>query len=291
MRKRIRPYLLYFWVTLMVFILIILFFAPNIFITIYPGHAGVLFKRLGDGTVTDKYYTEGLNIIFPWDKMYIYDIRLQEQSRTLNVLTKDGLMVETEVSVRFSPLIETLGVLHKHIGPDYADKVVFPEVEARTRDVISSYDVEELYMTDRKLIQQILSDSILKDINDQVIIDTLLTEEGKARNYIIFEDLFLKSIVLPEQVGSTIEKKVVAEQEFLTYQYILQAEQQEVIRKRIEAQGIDTFQTISNIPILKWKGLEVTEQLARSPNAKLVIMGTDQNLPILLNGEVPDSIP
>lgn len=274
-------------VIFMVILLIGLFFAPRIFITIYPGQAGVLFRTFGKGTVIDKHFEEGLNLILPWNRMYIYNVRLQEKHRTLSVLTKDGLMVETEVSIRFSPNISTLGILHKHIGPNYASKVVLPEVESRTRNIISSFDLEELYSTDRRLIQQTISDSVLSDINDQVIIDTLLTKNGKASTYIIFENLFIKNIKLPDQVAERIEKKIVAEQEFLTYEYILQSEQKEATRKRIEAGGIDSFQIVSKIPILKWRGLEVTEQLSKSPNSKLILLGTDENLPIILNGEVP----
>lgn len=230
-----------------------------------------------------------MNIIWPWNYMYVYDVRLREESRILTVLTKDGLMVETEISVRFSPNVENLGILHKYIGPRYAEKVVIPEVEARTRNIISSYDLEGLYSTDRREIQLIVSDSVLRQINDQVIIDTLLLDEGKANTYIIFENLFLKNIRLPGQVSDRIEKKIVAEQEYLTYEYILKSAQQEATRKRIEAGGIDTFQTISNIPILKWRGLEVTEKLSQSPNSKLILLGTDESLPIILNGDVPDS--
>ena len=285
----IRRQLLLLMVLLMTLMLIAVFFAPKVIITIYPGQAGVMFRRFGGGTVTSKHYTEGINIIPPWDILYIYDVRLQEETRRFSVLTKDGLMVKVTVSIRFSPNINTIGVLHKHIGPDYIPKVVLPEVEAKTKNVISTYDLEELYTTDREFIQTELSDSILQHINDQLIVEPLLPEDGKAETYVIFEDLFIRDIRLPMPVAETIEEKIVAEQKFLTYDYIIKREEEEAKRKKIEALGIDSFQLISNIPILKWRGLEVTEKLARSPNAKIVIMGTDEELPIILNGEVPDA--
>ncbi len=281
--------LLLLMIMLMTFLLIAIFFAPKVFIIIYPGEAGVLFRRLGKGTVTEKYYQEGLNIIPPWDIMYIYDIRLQEESGRFSVLTKDGLTVQTTVSIRFSPNIKTLGVMHKYIGPNYVQKVILPEVKAETKNVISSYDLEGLYTTDREQIQYELSDSILRGLNKQILLDSLLKDGDKEEEYIIFEDLFITDIQLPMQVEETIEKKIIAEQEYLTYDYILKREEKEAVRKQIEAAGIDSFQTTANISILKWRGLEATEKLARSPNTKLVILGTDENLPVILNGEVSNS--
>lgn len=276
-------------IIIMALLLVVFYFAPQMFITVYPGEMGVLFRRLGDGTELKEKYGEGLVVIWPWDILYIYDIRLQEHSRTLEVLTKDGLRVETDVSIRFSPNIHTIGVLHKFIGPDYAETVVIPEIEAKTRNIISSFDLEGLYTTDRAHIQKMISDSALKGINNQIILDTILVKDGKAENYIIFEDLFLKKIRLPDQVAGQIENKIIAEQKFLTYEYTLKTEEREATRKIIEAKGIDSFQIVSKVPILKWRGLDVTEKLAHSPNSKLILMGTDENLPILLNGEVPDS--
>lgn len=294
--KRIKGWLkrrlLLLLVIFMGVVLVLLFFAPKMVITIYPGEAGVLFRRIGNGTVTHKHYTEGITIIPPWDLMYIYDVRLHEESQSFRVLTNDGLTVDVSVSVRFSPNIHTLGTLHKLIGPNYVEKVIFPEVAARTKNIISSYDLEQLYVSDRGVIQDSLSNSILDGINDQVLVDSSIVGKNdiheNKESYIIFEDLFITDIQLPKTVSQQIEAKIVAEQKYMTYAYILLEEKEEAKRKQIEAAGIDSFQTISKIPILKWRGLQATEKLAESPNSKLVILGTDQDLPILLNGDVPD---
>ena len=59
--------------------------------------------------------------------------------------------------------------------------------------------------------------------------------------------------------------------------FVLQKEQQEAERKRIEAQGIADFQRIVTQGItpqlLEWKGIEATEKLATSPNTKVVVIG------------------
>ena len=67
-------------------------------------------------------------------------------------------------------------------------------------------------------------------------------------------------------------------------------EKQEAERKRIEAKGIRDFQaTVSqglNKNLLLWKGIEATENLAASPNTKIVVIGSSESgLPLILGGE------
>jgi regulator of protease activity HflC (stomatin/prohibitin superfamily) len=67
----------------------------------------------------------------------------------------------------------------------------------------------------------------------------------------------------------------------------LQKEKQEADRKRIEAQGIRDFQqTVSqgiSQQLLEWKGIEATENLAKSTNTKIVVIGNTKNgLPLIM---------
>ena len=59
--------------------------------------------------------------------------------------------------------------------------------------------------------------------------------------------------------------------------FVLQREEQEAERKRIEAAGIANFQKIVaqgiSQPLLAWKGIEATEKLATSTNSKVVVIG------------------
>jgi regulator of protease activity HflC (stomatin/prohibitin superfamily) len=112
-----------------------------------------------------------------------------------------------------------------------------------------------------------------------------LNKQLIARN-IIIEDYLIKRISLPEIVSRSIEKKMVAEQLSYEFDYKLLTEEKERRRKLIEAEGIRAFEEVSQIPILKWKGLEVTSEFARSSNSKIIIMGTNEkDLPLLLNTE------
>ena len=71
--------------------------------------------------------------------------------------------------------------------------------------------------------------------------------------------------------------------------FILQKEEQEADRKRIEAKGIADFQDIVSKGIsdqlLQWKGIEATEKLANSSNTKVIVIGSGKNgLPLILGG-------
>jgi regulator of protease activity HflC (stomatin/prohibitin superfamily) len=119
-------------------------------------------------------------------------------------------------------------------------------------------------------------------------IEANLQSQLSARG-IVVEKVLLRDIQLPEALKRSIELKQSAEQESLAMQFKLQKEKQEADRKRIEAQGIKDFQTIVAQGItpglLEWKGIEATEKLAVSPNAKVVIVGNQKNgLPIMLGG-------
>jgi prohibitin 1 len=70
----------------------------------------------------------------------------------------------------------------------------------------------------------------------------------------------------------------------------LQKERQEADRKRIEAQGVHDFQQIVaqgiSPQLLQWKGIEATETLAKSPNAKIIVIGSGKNgLPLIMGQE------
>jgi regulator of protease activity HflC (stomatin/prohibitin superfamily) len=104
---------------------------------------------------------------------------------------------------------------------------------------------------------------------------------------VIVENVLLRDVQLPATLKGSIEAKQQAEQDALRMNFTLQKEKQEAERKRIEAQGIADFQKIVatgiSAQLLEWKGIEATEKLALSPNAKVVIIGNPKNgLPLVL---------
>lgn len=256
---------------IMLLLLLIVAFWDSIFITIPAGHKGVLFRTLAGGTVTDRYYDEGLVLVLPWNEMYVYDTRIISGQDSIEALTEDGLQVRAEISYRFRPKIDSLGNMHKNLGLDYPDKIIVPHVTAATRDVISRYRIDALYTTSRSDIQADMLAQVRSQVDSFYSITTI--------------DLIVRNIALDETVEQAIADKLVQEQEMLAYDFILEKEMREEERKLIEARGIKLFRDTSGIDILKWKGIEATEKLATSPNAKVVIVGTDSGeMPVILGG-------
>ena len=68
------------------------------------GEAGVVWKRFGGGTVTDKpALGEGFHIVAPWNKVYVYDIKQQEEFESgMRVLSSNGLEISLDVSKKCS---------------------------------------------------------------------------------------------------------------------------------------------------------------------------------------------
>ncbi len=255
-----------------IFILLLLFFvillSNKIIIQIPAGHVGVLY-HLTKGTITDKVYAEGLSIIWPVHTMNIYDVRKQIVEQEMDVLTEDGLKINISVVTRFQPVRDSIGIIHKHLGMDYINVILKPEIESATRKIISAYEPEELYTHNRAEIEnEITQDSKIEFGKEDIIVD----------------DIMIKNIELPTLIANAIESKLEQEQKNLEYEYILLKEEKEADRKLIEARGIKKFNDSSGISIVTWKGIEATVELSKSNNAKVVVVGNDsKSLPIILN--------
>jgi regulator of protease activity HflC (stomatin/prohibitin superfamily) len=222
-------------------------------------------------------------VIFPWDKIYIYDIRLQEHQAQYDVLAKDGLTMRVSISIRWKPIEADLGKLHQDVGPEYLDTLIIPIVGAFAREEIGQFDAEDLYAEQRLLIQN----NILTNVQQRMVHE--FYPSSQRESLIRIENILIREIVLPVKVSEAIQDKV--EQMHLAdaYVYRLEREVQEAERKAIEARGIRRFQEEINGSItnefLRWKGIDATLQLAKSNNAKVVVIGAgDEGLPIILGG-------
>jgi regulator of protease activity HflC (stomatin/prohibitin superfamily) len=261
---------------LLIIAIILMFVAiylwQHIVITIMPGEAGVLWQLFFGGTRTDYIYPEGLRIIWPWDKMYVYDIRVQQTAHEFDVLTVDGLKLHLAISIRYYPEREMLGVLHQKVGPDYVNTVVIPEIEAVLRVLIGRLHAEEVYATERSIIE--------KAVNSAV--------EQIAQRFINVDDVLIKRIEFPPFIVRAIEAKMEQQQLAEAYGFRITRERKEAERKRIEAEGLRDYNQLLAVSlsdqILLWKGIQATLELAQSQNAKVVVIGSgEKGLPIIGN--------
>jgi len=259
---------------------LLVFFYPRLFVTIHAGERGVMWSRW-TGTQMDSIYMEGTQFVWPWNKLTVYDIRFKIAKKTINVITKDGLIVSIDLKVRYRPADRMLPNLHETVGTNYVEVVVLPEVVRGLRGVVSRYTLQEIYQD--KFV----------DIRDDILVQARI--EGGKR-YVILDDVIFDDIRLPEGVSQSIQHKMETEQQAFEMKYVLDMAKAEAQRKEIEAAGVQEQQRLINSTLtdrmLKYKSIEATKELAASPNAKIVLMGNDSggkdSSRLLLNmGEQP----
>lgn len=263
-----------FIITGVVALIVLLYLSSEIFITIKAGERGVLYKRFQGGTDFDISYTPGFHMKAPWNDIFVYNVRENIINEKMDVLDKSGLSVSVDVSVRFFPLYKQIPYLHEYFGEAYVELLVKPEVRSTVRRVMGRYTAEEIYSTKRAEVEE----AIVKETEE------ILKSED---NNIQMQALLIRSIALPDQIKNAIEAKLQQEQEALAYTFRLDREKSEAERKRIEAEGIAAFNKIINSSltdeILKQRGIEATIELAKSPNAKVVVVGGGkEGLPLIL---------
>ena len=224
------------------------------------------------GRVTGEVLPEGLHLISPFKTNHELSIRTQEIKETAAVPSSEGLVMSLDTSLIYHLNPDKAAEVYQKIGPRYVEVLVEPNLRAAIREATASHTANALYTGEREMVA--------KQIFDQLA--NLLGKRG-----FIVESVLLRDIQLPTTLKSSIEAKQQAEQEALAMNFRLQKEKQEAERKRIEAAGIRDFQQIVaqgiSSQLLEWKGIEATENLAKSPNAKVVVIGSGKNgLPLIL---------
>ncbi|MFD2571317.1 prohibitin family protein [Spirosoma soli] len=237
------------------------------------------------GNVSDRFLSSGLSFVNPLANVAEFDIKTQNYTMSathdegdrqgddaIRVLTADGLEVVIDLTVLYRVVAADAPKIYREIGPDYTDKIVRPITRTRIRDNAVYYDAVALYSTRRDEFQSRIYKTIEVDFR---------------KRGLRLEQLLIRNIDLPASVKKTIESKINAEQDAQKMQFVLQKERQEAERKRVEAQGIADYQKILSTGLsdrqLQYEQIKAQRELAASPNAKIVIMGSRGNVPLILN--------
>jgi regulator of protease activity HflC (stomatin/prohibitin superfamily) len=251
-------------------------------VQINAGEAGV---KVLFGKVQKDVLSSGLHFINPLMEVRRLDIRTQNYTMSgigderlsgddqIHVLTSDGLEVAIDLTVLYRVVPSDAPRLLVETGFDYRDKVVRPQSRTAIRDNAVYYQAIELFSTKRDEFQNRIYKRIEVDF--------------KKRG-LLLEQLLVRNITLPASVRAAIEAKINAEQEAQKMQFVLQKENQEAERKRIEAKGISDYQRIINESLterqLQYENIKALRELAQSQNSKMIIMGKG-NTPIILDGK------
>jgi len=224
------------------------------------------------GRVTGETLPEGIHLVNPLKSVQKLSIQTQSVKESANVPSNEGLILALDTSLLFRLDKDKAAFVFQTVGDNYAEKIVEPTLRAAIRASTSAHSANALYTNARELVQQQIQDELTAQL---------------APRGVIVENVLLRDVQLPAMLKGSIEAKQQAEQDALRMSFILQKEKQEAERKRIEAQGIADFQRIVatgiSAQLLEWKGIEATEKLAASSNAKVVIIGNPKNgLPLVL---------
>jgi regulator of protease activity HflC (stomatin/prohibitin superfamily) len=236
------------------------------------------------GKVENEVLYSGLNMVNPLVDVKTMDIKTQNYTMSgvhdegekggddaIRVLTADGLEVVIDLTALYRVVAADAPRLVQETGLDYKDKIVRPLARTKIRDNAVYYTAIDLYSTKRDQFQA----RIFKSIED----------DFKKRG-LILEQLLIRNITLPNNVKTSIEEKIKAEQDAQKMEFVLQKEKQEAERKRVEAQGIADYQKIISSGLgdkqLQYEQIQVMKGLITSPNAKVIIMGGGKT-PVILD--------
>jgi regulator of protease activity HflC (stomatin/prohibitin superfamily) len=233
------------------------------------GHVGVLTLF---GRVTGETLGEGIHLINPLKTNNEMSIQTQTIKESASVPSSEGLMMALDTSLIYHLNPDRAAEVFQKIGADYENVVVEPTLRSAIRESTASHTANALYTGEREMVAK----QIFDQVNEQLL-----------KRGLTVENVLLRDIQLPATLKAAIEAKQQAEQESLAMNFRLQKETQEAQRKRIEAAGVRDFQQIVaqgiTPSLLEWKGIEATENLAKSPNSKVVVIGNSKNgLPLIL---------
>src|SRR5262249_30687953 len=221
---------------------IVIFLAAGPFRTVAAGHVGV---KDFFGSVSATTLSPGINVVVPMTRVVEMKVQTQEVKEVAEVPSQEGLILTLETSLLFQLDPAKASDIYRTVGSNYAPTIVEPQFRSAIREVTASYEAKALYSAEReKIANEIFA-----------LFRRLAGERG-----IIVQQVLLRRIGLPPMVANAIQEKLRREQEAEQMKFVLQKEQQEAERKRIEAQGIADFQRIVaqgiSTQLLEWKGIE-----------------------------------
>jgi regulator of protease activity HflC (stomatin/prohibitin superfamily) len=265
-------------------------------VVVPPGTVGV---QVLFGKVTPTALNAGMHLINPFVEVTEMSVRTETYTMSattsegqvrgddsIQALSMDGLLMPLDITVAFRLVPSDAPKVFSDFGADYVDKIIRPASRTAVRDAIAGFTAQEAYATKREALPEKMQSLLVERMRDLV----QEREDFRGATGVIIDQVMLRNIQLPAKVKNAIEAKLEAAQQAEQMQFVLDKERQEAERKRIEAKGVSDFQVIVsqsiNANLLQWKGIEATENLAKSNNAKIVIIGSGKNgLPVILNAD------
>lgn len=211
--------------------------------------AGTVEIKKTFGYVAPDVFYPGFNLKNPLTETIWFDTRTRQYTMSflasnsttgvvdpISALTKEGLSIDVDLTVLYHLVPEKAPEVYQTIGVNYESQIIRPLIRSTVRDVIALYEAKDVYSEKRP--------SVTEDIF------TRLSEELDKRG-LVLENILIRDVQLPKELQASIETKLTAEQEAQKYDFILQTEQKEAERKKIEAEGQAASQRIVSESLTK----------------------------------------
>jgi prohibitin 1 len=200
-------------------------------------------------------------------KLPVRTVNLEIGSR---LPSKEGLPVESEISILYHIKPEAAANVLENIGTNYERVVIQSVFRSAAADVCSQFFAKDMHTGKRAEIEEKIQERM----------SSLLSQRGFE-----VEAVLMKNIKLPTGLARAVEEKLEAEQEAQQMEFLLQRERLEAERRKVEAEGIRDAQLILqqgiSEEIIKWQSIQAFKQLSESPNTKIIM--TDGKAPFLLS--------
>ncbi|PZV27012.1 MAG: membrane protease subunit, stomatin/prohibitin [Snowella sp.] len=240
-------------------------------VVIPTGEVGVI-ETLGKVSATTL--NPGIHFLNPFTEVVTFSTRIQDLKETVDSTSKEGLNFKIDVSLqyRLDPL--KAGEVFQKIGdPSQEKEIITSRFRSFIRQITANYTLTEIYGEKRSLISQSLQQAMITQL--------------KPLGFIV-EETLLRNIVLPENIQAAIQEKVAMEQETQKIALEVIKAKKESERKIVEARGTADAQKILSEgltdKIIQLKAIEATQELAKSPNSKVIIFGGGKDkLPLILS--------
>jgi regulator of protease activity HflC (stomatin/prohibitin superfamily) len=204
-------------------------------VVIDASEVGVVFNAFS-GTREEPLYP-GTHFVIPYVET-VYRYSTLEQVYTMSMIheegdvmgddslwspTSEGLQVGVDSSTRYKVDPSKAAYIHNNFRKNYVEVLVRPTIRSKVRLFVSQHTVTDVYGPKRTEIQANIEQAIRERF------------EGEGLLLLSFD---IRNVNFTEEYARSIEQKQIAQQQAEQMQFVLQREQQEAERKRVEAKGV-----------------------------------------------------
>ncbi len=240
-----------------------LLLATTACVVIEDGEVGV---KMSFGQIADEPVPQGLTFQFPVVRQIeTWNVKLQELKEQAPVPSSEGLIVGLDTSLLYQVAPEMAPQLRKTVGRDYQTKLIIPYFRNSVRDVVSGYEVKNIY-----------SASGRKEIATKI--HNFLRDNLEPRGIQIV-DVLLRDVALPAKFKESIEAKLTAEQRVQQKQFELEQARKDAEIEVARAKGAAEAQKIIRATLSE-SYLHYLWVQTLSTNPNVIYVATEANLPI-----------